>query len=183
MKIKILKILEEKKPFEPQGKFYKIFEFAVKGELDGVLKDYLILKSFTKNRPDIKENIEVNVDEQTNQYGTCYIIQKEKQDKKWGGYSKPTYTQREYDLLFSHAFNVIKPFVKIVDNPFERLQVTSSLLATYLISAANAGVKIEQLDKKLDKKDPAKKFVDDHKEDQETDENMTDIFNDDDIEF
>ena len=136
MKIKILKILETKQPFQPQGKMYKIYEWAVKGLLDNNEKEYLIVKAFSFI--EVKENIELEVKEQTNQYGTCYIVEKQKQNKNWGGYNKPSYTKQEYNDLFKMALKKLKINLDEIseDNKIK-------LCISYLIGAKDAGVKAD----------------------------------------
>jgi hypothetical protein len=78
---------------------------------------------------------------QTGQIIISYMLDIPQEKKPWGN-SKPTYTLKEYDDLWIHAVK------KFADSKFDTNR--QEYISTYIISACNAGVKVET------KQEPAK---------------------------
>ena len=183
MKIKILKITtflpDITGTSKKSGFPYTIKHWMCDVEVNGENKASIEVKYMGKNfELELKE---YEADENIYNGITSYQIQKQ---TTGGGskYSRPTYTQKEYDALWSHALKKMANYI----------EKTPELVSTYVISAVNSGVKVEEKKQEnnqaQDLQQPqyqqsGKQFLDKHRDDQETKENMKDIFNDDDIEL
>lgn len=152
MKLKINQIYETLPEYKPQGKNYTIYKWLISGELDGVLKQNILLQSFSKI--DIKINQEIEVKENNYQGNISYIIQ----EKKWNKKNEITYTMKEYDDIFVHA-------VKLAENYFKRIEIKDTdkkweliikMASTYHISAIAKGVKCPELKNSLSEKNKQK---------------------------
>lgn len=139
MKLKVTEILEAKNPYQPQGKSYKVYEWLVSGELDGIAKKCINVKTFAEFDLQLLE-YEIEAGKEYN--GVIpYIIKTHSGDSgfKKGGWSKPVYTLQEYDDIFNHAIDfIVNHFLEI--SP----EIQQAYVCTYIISAVNAGVKINQ---------------------------------------
>jgi hypothetical protein len=184
MKIKILNInnaLPDINGTSKKGFLYTVKHWNCNIEINGKQAQNIEVKTMDKNLA--LELKEYEVEEKNYNGILSYQIVKQSTWKKGGsGYSNTIYTRQEYDALWNHAFNMVFPFVKNVPDMFNRLQVTSSMMATYIISATKAGVKIDgvlnQPDKKPDNNQASdlqkpeyqqkgKQFLDKHKDDQD----------------
>ncbi|OHD19679.1 MAG: hypothetical protein A2086_01715 [Spirochaetes bacterium GWD1_27_9] len=145
MKLKVLSVLTTKPIYQPANKNYKIYSWAVSGELDGKQENYIELKSFKDIK--VEAGIELSVEKEDFNGKVSYKILQTKASQT----SNPTpkyatvktsYTEDEYDALFRKAWNIFKPKVASIGNEYQKLDILNRMISTYIISAVAIGIKV-----------------------------------------
>lgn len=153
MKLKINQIYEILPEYKPQGKNYTIYKWLISGNLDGIVKQNILLQSFSKI--DIQINQEFEVKENNYQGNISYIIQTE---KKWNKKNEIIYTMKEYDDIFVHAVKLAENYFKRIDikDTDKKWELIIKMASTYHISAIAKGVKCPELKTNLSEKNKQK---------------------------
>jgi hypothetical protein len=86
---------------------------------------------------EVKRNVYNNV--------KSYVLENESKSGGFSKWSKPVYSQKEYDLLFQHAVKKIigMSMLAAIKDENIKYDIASRLISTYMIGAQGAGVKIE----------------------------------------
>jgi hypothetical protein len=153
--IKILQVNQANEVYngvnKTTGKPYQIYSWFANVEIDGQIIQNANIKSFKAINFQVEKEFDFTKDErpniQTGQIYVSYMLKPIGQGQKpfqKTGYQRPIYTKNEYDLLWKHA---LKMFEKYVEKSPE-------MISTYIISAVNAGVKIEEEKKEPPKENP-----------------------------
>ncbi|HBI39060.1 MAG: hypothetical protein A2015_03685 [Spirochaetes bacterium GWF1_31_7] len=150
MLIKITRIIETKKPFQPVGKSYQMFSWIITGEIDGNKSDKFIeLKAF-KAFP-VVEGETAEVEAQNYQGTITYKIlsikhnqvNKEKTPVSTASYigRNEKYSLEEYNDLFCYAWDMFEPKLMKIGDPYHRYECLQKLISTFIISAVQNGIK------------------------------------------
>jgi hypothetical protein len=141
--LKIQQILQTLQPIkgtsQKTGKPYSVFQWVANIVIDGQGIQGANIKAFKEIDISKIATTEYNYkkdeyhNQQTGQIIVSYMLDIPQEKKPWGN-SKPTYTLKEYDDLWKHVLVKLERFIE--KNP--------ELISTYIISACNAGVKIER---------------------------------------
>jgi hypothetical protein len=150
MMIKILQVNQANEVYngvnKTTGKPYQIYSWFANVEIDGQVIQNAKIKSFKTINFQTEKEFDFTKDErpniQTGQIYVSYMLKPigQKPFQKTG-YQRPTYTKKEYDLLWKYALKMLEKFV----------EKSPEMISTYIITAVNAGVKIEE-----EKKEPPK---------------------------
>jgi len=141
MQIKITKIDKKRDPYTPDGKPYTIYCYEVWAEVNGTSVQTTV-KAFKDFTLSVGQEIEVEETEYRGQKE--YKLSKSSNAKGGGGYKgKPSYTVDEFDSLFAHAHNICSEMTPNSDlTPAEYADIYQRSVATYMIRATEAGVKV-----------------------------------------
>jgi len=124
------------------GKPYSIYSWLISGNVDGVPETNLSVKSMKQF--EMKPGIDITVKEQPPYNGiVSYMIEPENKPFQRGGYQRPTYTLEEYDNIWKHGIKMMLNNSK--DSALKDIipiECRRELISTYVISAVNSGVKV-----------------------------------------